>query len=349
MALSKQDLINKVNLDLATNTTITAVEHRGVLQEVINYAESKVENQLRNGQTLSAPSEDVVFDALATKENTANKSTDTNLGTSNTLFPTQNAAKVYADNKVTNLLRNGQTTTAPSEDVVFDALATKEGTIAAGNTGQYWRGDKTFQTLNSAAVGLGNVNNTSDINKPVSTAQQAAIDAVRNSSAFIGEIRMIAVDINAYFNSNGVGTVAPYIGWAICNGSSNGTVDMRGRVPVGISNTESEFNTLGQPGGSKDHMLTTAQIPEHWHYTFSPPSNTPPPAGTFVGINVNQNSWPMQSSDGSGWGDEVYRIRASNAQATLGRTSYVGGSNGNTVPHNNLQPYRVLVFIQKIY
>ena len=51
-----------------------------------------------------------------------------------------------------------------------------EPTIIAGNTGQYWRGDKTWQTLNSAVVGLGNVDNTSDANKPVSTAQQAALD-----------------------------------------------------------------------------------------------------------------------------------------------------------------------------
>ena len=51
-----------------------------------------------------------------------------------------------------------------------------EPTIIAGTTGQYWRGDKTWQTLNSAAVGLGNVDNTSDANKPVSTAQQAALD-----------------------------------------------------------------------------------------------------------------------------------------------------------------------------
>lgn len=49
-------------------------------------------------------------------------------------------------------------------------LAGKEPTITAGTTAQYWRGDKSWQTLNSAAVGLGNVDNTSDINKPVSTA-----------------------------------------------------------------------------------------------------------------------------------------------------------------------------------
>lgn len=36
-------------------------------------------------------------------ENTANKSTNTSLGTSNTLFPTQNAVKVYADNLISGL------------------------------------------------------------------------------------------------------------------------------------------------------------------------------------------------------------------------------------------------------
>ena len=51
-----------------------------------------------------------------------------------------------------------------------------EPTIIAGTTGQYWRGDKTWQALNSAAVGLGNVNNTSDASKPISTAQQTALD-----------------------------------------------------------------------------------------------------------------------------------------------------------------------------
>ena len=60
----------------------------------------------------------------------------------------------------------------------FDELYTgKENTITAGTTSQYYRGDKTFQTLNKSAVGLGNVDNTSDLNKPVSTATQTALNA----------------------------------------------------------------------------------------------------------------------------------------------------------------------------
>ena len=52
----------------------------------------------------------------------------------------------------------------------------KENSITAGTTSQYWRGDKSFQTLDKSAVGLGSVDNTSDLAKPVSTATQTALN-----------------------------------------------------------------------------------------------------------------------------------------------------------------------------
>jgi hypothetical protein len=64
----------------------------------------------------------------------------------------------------------------PVSTATQTALNLKENSITAGTTGQYWRGDKTFQTLDKAAVGLSNVDNTSDANKPVSTAQQTALN-----------------------------------------------------------------------------------------------------------------------------------------------------------------------------
>lgn len=60
------------------------------------------------------------------------------------------------------------------------ALDSKEPVIPAGTVADYWRGDKTWQTLNKAAVGLGNVDNTSDLDKPISTATQAALDNKSN-------------------------------------------------------------------------------------------------------------------------------------------------------------------------
>jgi hypothetical protein len=75
-------------------------------------------------------------------------SNNNSLGTSQKLGSTQNAVKSYIDT----------------------GLATKENTITAGTTGQYYRGDKTFQTLDKTAVGLGNVDNTSDATKNSATA-----------------------------------------------------------------------------------------------------------------------------------------------------------------------------------
>jgi hypothetical protein len=66
----------------------------------------------------------------------------------------------------------------------------KEPAISSGTTSQYWRGDKTFQTLDKTAVGLGNVDNTSDLNKPISTATQTALDLkVDENSPITGDTK----------------------------------------------------------------------------------------------------------------------------------------------------------------
>ena len=56
------------------------------------------------------------------------------------------------------------------------ALNAKEPSVTSGTNAQYWRGDKSWQTLDKSAVGLSNADNTSDANKPVSTAQQTALN-----------------------------------------------------------------------------------------------------------------------------------------------------------------------------
>ena len=52
----------------------------------------------------------------------------------------------------------------------------------AGTTAQYYRGDKSWQTLDKTAVGLANVDNTSDANKPISTATQTALTGKASST-----------------------------------------------------------------------------------------------------------------------------------------------------------------------
>lgn len=69
------------------------------------------------------------------------------------------------------------------------ALNAKENSLpAGGTTAHYLRGDKTWQNNDKASVGLGNVDNTSDASKPVSTAQQTALNLKANAAnpAFTG-------------------------------------------------------------------------------------------------------------------------------------------------------------------
>ena len=82
----------------------------------------------------------------------------------------------YIVDTANNLSKFASLANLPVSTATQTALDSKEPTITAGTTSQYYRGDKSFQTLDKTAVGLSNVDNTSDANKPVSTATQTALD-----------------------------------------------------------------------------------------------------------------------------------------------------------------------------
>jgi hypothetical protein len=95
----------------------------------------------------------------------------------------------------------------PISTATQTALNGKENTITPGTTSQYFRGDKTFQTLDKNAVGLGNVDNTSDANKPISTATQTALNAKQDTLVSGNNIK--SVNNNSLVGSGNldVGTV----------------------------------------------------------------------------------------------------------------------------------------------
>lgn len=92
----------------------------------------------------------------------------------------------------------------PLSIAAISALAGKEPVIAAGTVSDYLRGDKTWGVLDKAAVGLANVDNTSDANKPISTAQQAALNlkAPLASPSFTGIADFTEIMVGGLKNIN---------------------------------------------------------------------------------------------------------------------------------------------------
>jgi hypothetical protein len=130
-------------------------------------------------------------------QTTANLSSNivTNTG-STTMYPSVAAVESYvatnatvdATTSVKGKIKLAGDLAGTADLPTVPGLANKENTITAGTTAQYWRGDKTWQTLDKAKVGLSDVDNTSDASKPISSATQAALDdkAPKASPALTG-------------------------------------------------------------------------------------------------------------------------------------------------------------------
>lgn len=172
-----------------------------------------------------------------------------------------------------------------------------------------------------------------------------ALLAFAESQWLTGDIKEIDCDqayITANFSPTGMG-IGQREGWAICNGQ-NGTKNRTGRVSVawGVAGLDADANNIAQPlmntgtfptvGGTKAHVLEINEMPPHSHSiaartgtssTGNGGANFPAGANTFVASGTSGGN----GSNGVGW------------NAT---------SNPTTAPHNNMQPYIVTLFIQKL-
>ena len=124
-----------------------------------------------NGSVVSWGSIDLsVYAPLSSPTLTGTPSAPTASAATNT---TQIATTAFVRTEISNLVASAPSTldtlnelaTALGNDANFattvtTALSGKEPTITSGTTSQYWRGDKSWQTLNNSSVGLGNVENT---------------------------------------------------------------------------------------------------------------------------------------------------------------------------------------------
>jgi hypothetical protein len=90
------------------------------------------------------------------------------------------------------------------------ATVVGEPTITAGTTAQYWRGDKTWQALNKASVGLASADNTADAAKNVLSATKLTTARTINGVAFDGTANITVLD-STKETALAMGTTAQYL------------------------------------------------------------------------------------------------------------------------------------------
>ncbi len=135
-----------------------------------------------------------------TPEDAANKSTSTGDGASSVKFPVWSAVVSYVTglgyllastaastyqtlaNIVTSFGATPSDSKYPSEKLVKDSLDSKQNTLVSGTNIKTIENQSILGSgnidLTKSDVGLSNVDNTSDLNKPISTATQTAIDNI---------------------------------------------------------------------------------------------------------------------------------------------------------------------------
>lgn len=138
---------------------------------------------LANVLGAKAPLASPTFTGIPRAPTAAQTSNDTQLATTG-FVKTAIAAIVSSGNATWGSV----TGTLSNQTDLVQALAQKQNLLPVGNTTQYIRGDGSLGTLTAGSVGLANVNNTADVDKPLSTAAQSALNqkAPVNSPVFQG-------------------------------------------------------------------------------------------------------------------------------------------------------------------
>jgi len=157
-----QSLLGSGNIDITkTDVGLGSVDNTSDLSKPISTATQTAlnakQNTITNSDSITEGTTNLFLTTAERTKLTNTSGTNSGDNAANSLYSGLAASKEDTANKQTDLTASA--TKFPTVNAVNTGLATKENTITAGTTSQYYRGDKTFQTLDNTAVGLANVNN----------------------------------------------------------------------------------------------------------------------------------------------------------------------------------------------
>ena len=187
------------------------------------------------------------------------------------------------------------------------------GTTAGDNTGTTLRegatiiNDNFSEIYNDIGDGstLASASKTQTLSNKTITTEANTITNDGNVVTTLQKVYPIgSIYINAT-NGTNPGTLLGFGTWAAFGA---------GRVPVGINDSDSDFNEAEETGGAKTHQLSISELPAHTHNVSMSTSDTD-----------NNNL-----SEGN----------------TSGTSTFTTSSTGGDQAHNNLQPY-IVVYMWK--
>uniref|UniRef100_UPI00404841AE beta strand repeat-containing protein n=2 Tax=Algoriphagus sp. TaxID=1872435 RepID=UPI00404841AE len=201
---AKENSSNKSNAALGTSTTLYPTQNAvktyvdaQVASATIPDANATTKGKLQLTGDLGGTAASPTVPGLLLKENVSRKSTATDLGagsTSDVNYPSQKAVKTYVDAKIAADAPNA-TSSVPGKvqlagDLGGSAIAPTVPGLALKAPIDNPAFTGTVTGITKSMVGLANVDNTTDANKPVSTAAQSALDlkAPSASPTFTGTV-----------------------------------------------------------------------------------------------------------------------------------------------------------------
>ena len=206
--------------------------------------------------------------------------------------------------------------------------------------------------------------NTKDNTLPDITVNDGRVDV--RTSLYVNN-----VEVGTAVGNVPIGAITLWMGaaaptnWSICDGT-NGTPDMRGLLPVGVSGSYA----LNSTGGSADaiavshnHTATTNTTGNHSHslsgtsggagthsHTLSPMAQPQQPmqpsSGAGIGYLNNSNSTPNRNTGNTG--NHTHNIAGTAATAGNHTHTVTVATAGDAGTGKNLPPYRAVNYIMRI-